>query len=301
VSAQAFRLLRPLLAPPAAFAPLVEKYAPDFLWPTAPTPQVIAGLPIFHAFRYPELPNYDSGVPVEHDQAPAVQFTLVGSAELFAPGVAGRTPLELYNHLLLENPPLSDQMNRSIWAVLKGHCAAAKAVREAGPGNDPVAFQRRLCEMDSVFYRFFMAPFQTKRPLPIEVMHGHGREAKEQRESLVVRNMAQMLSELLPLDATNPIGRNIDGHFCPSVNGMVRKLISLLRKDIFQDSDGINWAPDVIPRIDDDVWEHFYATKKLMKLFKADAMATEGDALSKMLGADGPVLLYEPDEQEDKV
>jgi hypothetical protein len=237
-------------------------------------------------------------VPVDQDPAPRVEFRLFGSPELFAPDVAGCTPLEFYNYLLLEDPPLSDGLNRSIWAVLISHFAATQAVRAAGPEGDPVAFQRRRCEMDTVFYRFFMAPFKTKRVLPVTVMHGHGREAKQQRESLVVRNMAQMLSELLPLDATNPLCHDISTNFSPCLNGMVRKLISLLRKELFQDQDGINWDADVIPTVDDDVWQHFYATKKLMRLFKADALATVGDALSKMLSADTPLHVYETTEQK---
>jgi hypothetical protein len=301
ISSQAFRLVREVIyqetADGARFRPLVERYAPEFIWPLAPTPQVIAGLPIFWSCKYPVLPNYETGVPAEQHGAPAVSFRLIGSDEIYTPDLNGRTPLELYNYLLLENPPFSDQMNRSIWQLLRAQAEETREIRNAGPnGMSNTEFQKLLCERDTLFYRFFMTMFKTKEVQPIEVMHGHGTAVKEERERVVVRNMPTMLSKLLPLDISNPLCRTLDETSCPCVNGMVWKLISLLRTDLFQDNEGINWDPDVIPTIDDEVWPHYYGTRNLINRFKAEAQATTGNGLMKFLMVEDPQMVYNASE-----
>jgi hypothetical protein len=156
VSKVAFRLLKALIYRDNMFFDtnvrrLVDEFACDFVFDERLTPQMVAAFPIFWNHLYPEL---DDAVAYA-----TVDVTMLGKGtpnevyRIVRP--KGLTPLEKFGRYLLDEPALSDALNREIMFVLEFLANYAHEVRVRRGVRDYMEYQRRVMNIDQIFFEFF--------------------------------------------------------------------------------------------------------------------------------------------------
>jgi hypothetical protein len=141
VSSQAFRLVQ--LAG-ADFRDESDKFADAFTFCDPPVPQMIAAVPVFWRHRYPG----------------ETRTITVGDREV---DMSGWTPLERFNHCLLDEPAWSDALNFQIMKILVDEEGRINALRKKNTD---------VFDGDAMFLRFLSRKFQARRPLPPHVAYG---------------------------------------------------------------------------------------------------------------------------------
>jgi hypothetical protein len=154
-----------------AFIQIVKRYAPGFLYSYPPTSQMVVAFPIFWNIRYPDLTSELGATDVGY---PPLEYHLLVPAGC-EPGPddvwryqrpPGLTPLELYGHLLLFDPPAREALNRGILGILNWYEMACRPIRrsDADPDFETTTekyymYQRAVLEKDVVFLDFLRTKF----------------------------------------------------------------------------------------------------------------------------------------------
>jgi hypothetical protein len=144
---------------------LVREYAAQFAFSYPPTPQMVAAFPIFWNFRYADQPS-----PFRY---PILELQLVlpleeagdddENAKWTYMRPPGLTPLELFGHLLLFDPPVSEALNREILSVIAWYERSCREFRDQEPIRASrevyYEYQKGVFERDVVFLDFLRTRF----------------------------------------------------------------------------------------------------------------------------------------------
>jgi hypothetical protein len=169
--------------------------------------------------------------------------------------------------------------------------AREKELKNLRSPNATIAQQRKICEEDTFFYRFFTTKIRTGIPLPVSAVHGVDNAA---REVIETRSLVEMLSLLLPQNCA--ITKDIPlGPAC--LNGMIWEMISfMIQNRVFTDTVDPFWDPNLTPNIANDVLPFYHATVELLKRYEDDAKPNFGDR-KKMISLSPPPTLYSGTEE----
>jgi hypothetical protein len=161
VATQAFRLLdaivfrsdeNPSIADRPDVQEIIDEFAEQFSFTPEPTPQMVAAFRLFAGHRYTDY------------QHPDVVFVLPARDVCQAP--PGVTPLEMYAHLLLDEPTQSDRLCQLMLERLRELAVPGNRLRD--PENDPSPdYSRKLIEADWPLMNFLRTlirnPFARQR------------------------------------------------------------------------------------------------------------------------------------------
>jgi hypothetical protein len=236
VSTQAFRLVR---IPAAEFKDEVDMFAEAFTFCNPPVPQMIAAVPVFWQHRYPGKP----------------QVLRVSSRDV---DMSGWTPLEMFNHYLLDDPAWSDALNFQIMKILVSEENRVKVLRQ---GNADVFND------DTMFLRFLSYKFRARRPLPLHVAYG-----MECKEDDVVEDadmsFASHLLEALPDDQVLVEHRQ-KSHI--PLNGYLYEFIRFWQtSSMFRTGGDDNEMSDVAPKLSDGAAAAALKKHRFMKILEED-------------------------------
>jgi hypothetical protein len=243
VSSQAFRLVA---VAGIDFTDELESFADAFTFCNPPVPQVIAAVPIFWRHRYPGRP----------------ETLKVGRREV---DMGGSTPLEMFNHYLLQDPAWSDALNFQIMRILVAEEKRIQTLRQNGAD---------LFGEDAMFLRFLSHKFQARRPLPPHVTYGMG-----PKEDDVVKDadmsFASHLLEALPDD---PVLVERSQKSRAPLNGYLYKFIRFWQKSsMFRTGGDDNQMSDVAPKLSVGAEAAALNKRRFNRILKEDIKRAAGD------------------------
>ena len=143
---------------------LILDYAPDMRFDFMVTPKMAALFAIFWNCRYHDLKGEveskfpDMDIELEKPQSQPDSSPVFYHYQQ----PAGKTPLELYNHLLLDEPPMSDALCHDILRVIKFDHNMTSVLRDPGPDASPEEFyelQRAALKSDLGYMEFLRSKF----------------------------------------------------------------------------------------------------------------------------------------------
>lgn len=166
-------------APSKMWKEVAEEFAEEMVFSEVLTPKMVAAFPFFANHRYAEL---DDGFDYPELQGKYLAPARTQESEK-NPKVAssrgwvhrkpkGKTPLEFYAPLLLEEPQLSDQMSNSVLMMLRLLINEANKIREEAKGEEWESYQEKVREADLRVIEVFRAQFmrEGKKTTLLEAM-----------------------------------------------------------------------------------------------------------------------------------
>ena len=152
--------------PSKTWKEVAEEFAEEMTFSGVLTPKMVAAFPFFANHRYAELDDgFDYPVlqgkyltparTQESEKSPKVTST----REWVYKKPKGKTPLEFYAPLLLEEPQLSDQMSNSVLMMLQLLINEANKIREEAKGEEWECYQERVHEADWRVIEVFRTQF----------------------------------------------------------------------------------------------------------------------------------------------
>jgi hypothetical protein len=215
------------------FSDTVNQFASEFFFSDPPLPQMIAAISAFWNYRYPVLPNI--GLKVEPEVLKPVQLKMKdgGCSEV---DMTGRTPLELFNHCLLEEPAWSDALNFRIMQILLSEEAGLAELLQADrPSNmTEEQFHKMILKKHEMFFRFLAAKFKTREPQPPQIPRlepQRPRRPAEKKDEFVWTDMS-FVSHLMGAVPQDQDFVNSSQRFHVPLNGYVYTFIRFWQKHL---------------------------------------------------------------------